>query len=64
MSAVREKIQDAHQLGRFGEPMEIANGALFLVSDEASFVTGHALVIDGGFTAGHRFGISGMMGLE
>jgi NAD(P)-dependent dehydrogenase (short-subunit alcohol dehydrogenase family) len=64
LNAVREKIEDAHQLGRFGEPMEIANGALFLASDEASFVTGHSLVIDGGFTAGHRFGISAMMGLE
>ncbi|MBI2358351.1 MAG: SDR family oxidoreductase [Deltaproteobacteria bacterium] len=35
---------------RFGRPEEIAYGVLFLVSDEASFVTGHALVIDGGQT--------------
>ena len=64
MAEIREKIRDAHQLGRFGRPEEIANGALFLASDEASFVTGQALPIDGGYTAGHRFGIAQMMGLD
>jgi NAD(P)-dependent dehydrogenase (short-subunit alcohol dehydrogenase family) len=38
-------------LGRLGRPDEIAAGAVFLASDEASFVTGSALVIDGGYTA-------------
>ena len=37
-------------LQRMGRPEEIAYGVLFLVSDEASFVTGHALVVDGGQT--------------
>ena len=64
MRAVRDRIEDAHQLGRFGKPEEVANGIVFLLSDEASFITGHSLVIDGGFTAGHRFGISSMMGLD
>ena len=38
-------------LGRFAEPIEVANGALFLASEESSFMTGSELVIDGGFTA-------------
>ena len=64
VATLREDIREAHQLGRFGKPEEIANAALFLPSDEASFVTGHALVVDGGYTAGHRFGISKLVGLE
>jgi 3alpha(or 20beta)-hydroxysteroid dehydrogenase len=38
-------------LRRIGQPVEVAYGVLFLASDEASFVTGTELVIDGGFTA-------------
>jgi cyclopentanol dehydrogenase len=38
-------------LGRYGQPMEVALGVLYLASDESSFVTGSELVIDGGWTA-------------
>jgi NAD(P)-dependent dehydrogenase (short-subunit alcohol dehydrogenase family) len=38
-------------LGRIGDPKEVAYGVLFLASDEASYITGTELVIDGGFSA-------------
>jgi NAD(P)-dependent dehydrogenase (short-subunit alcohol dehydrogenase family) len=48
---VRKRGAGAVPLGRTGRPEEIANAALFLLSDEASFVTGAALPVDGGVTA-------------
>src|SRR5256714_9302477 len=48
---VSKRAHGSVPLGRTGRPEEIANAALFLLSDEASFVTGAALPVDGGVTA-------------
>ena len=42
-----------HPLGRLGEASDIANAIAFLLSDEAAWITGQAIAVDGGFTAGH-----------
>ena len=46
-----ETIKAAHQMGRLGEPREVAEAILFLASDKASFITGAILPVDGGFRA-------------
>jgi NAD(P)-dependent dehydrogenase (short-subunit alcohol dehydrogenase family) len=57
MSAARDKeefeasIKAMHPIGRIGQPEEIADVAVFLCSDKASFITGQALAADGGFVA-------------
>jgi NAD(P)-dependent dehydrogenase (short-subunit alcohol dehydrogenase family) len=48
---VVESLKKLHPLGRFAKPEEIANAVLYLASDDASFVTGCAFPIDGGWTA-------------
>jgi NAD(P)-dependent dehydrogenase (short-subunit alcohol dehydrogenase family) len=54
LEGIRQQFIDLHMLKRPGRPEEVAACALFLCSDDASFVTGHALVVDGGFTAGRK----------
>jgi NAD(P)-dependent dehydrogenase (short-subunit alcohol dehydrogenase family) len=50
--AWREAILSKYPLQRFGQPDEVAAAILYLSSDEAAFVTGVALAVDGGYTAG------------
>lgn len=46
-----EQFTGLEPVGRFGQPEEIANAVVWMCSDEASFVTGHAMAVDGGFVA-------------
>ena len=47
---VRAGMADMQPIPRAGEPLDIANAALWLASDESSFVTGQAIVVDGGLS--------------
>ena len=49
--AVRELMLSRIPIGRYGQPEDIAYGVLYLASDEAGYITGSELVIDGGWTA-------------
>lgn len=51
IEAFRRELDSKHPIGHVGEPDDIAYGIVYLASDEAKFVTGSELVIDGGYTA-------------
>ena len=51
MSMKKEDLSALHPIGRIGRVEEVAEAVLWLCSDRASFVTGHSLIVDGGFTA-------------
>lgn len=48
---LKDQINAMHPIGRAAQPEEIAEAVLYLCSDRASFITGHELLVDGGFTA-------------
>ena len=49
--ATNKTLLASTPIGRFGQPEDIGNAAVFLALDESSFITGHNLVVDGGWTA-------------
>jgi NAD(P)-dependent dehydrogenase (short-subunit alcohol dehydrogenase family) len=61
---VADLYREEHALRRFGRPEEIAAACRFLLSDDASFVSGHALAVDGGYTAGRDHGLTKLLGFS
>jgi len=54
VAAARRQVTSFHPLGRMGTPRDVADAALFLASDAASFISGTYLVVDGAMTVGGR----------
>ncbi|MEX0784649.1 MAG: SDR family oxidoreductase [Dehalococcoidia bacterium] len=52
LERLRARVNDTQPMGRAGEPEDIARAVLFLASDDAAWITGEALVVDGGLLAG------------
>ena len=51
INTTKDDLSTLHPIGRLGRGDEVAEAVLWLCSDRASFVTGHSLIVDGGFTA-------------
>jgi NAD(P)-dependent dehydrogenase (short-subunit alcohol dehydrogenase family) len=61
---VRASFRDSHALQRFAEPEEVAAVVLFLLTRDASFVSGASVMIDGGYTAGRDHGLAALFEME
>ena len=59
VDGVRERMEAASPLRRIADPAELASVVVFLASDEASFVNGATIVVDGGATADNTVGLLG-----
>jgi NAD(P)-dependent dehydrogenase (short-subunit alcohol dehydrogenase family) len=64
MDDIADGYRLEHALRRYGQPEEVAAVATFLLSADASFVTGLAMTVDGGYTAGRDHGITKLLGFS